>query len=194
MRKLRLTLLTAFVFTIFYGCSKNNNKNNSSPTSTQWTYNDTTYFGVSTFYDTTGRLLILESEDAKGNKIMLQFNSRPTENSTYKAVENVFDSVSTKPYVSIFIFLNSAPSTNYELCLIWKGSGDIVNTTSSSMANYMLCFPTLLFQILLTTVNFRNDHTDGILIYQFSFFQATIRGFPNQTNLFPQNSFCTSRI
>ena len=127
MRKLRLTLLTAFVFTIFYGCSKNNNKNNSSPTSTQWSYNDTTYFGVSTFYDTTGRLLILESEDAKGNKIMLQFNSRPTENSTYKAVENVFDSVSTNPYVSIFIFLNSAPSdTNY----VSSGKpGDIVNTT-----------------------------------------------------------------
>ncbi len=127
MRKLRLTLLTAFVFTIFYGCSKNNNKNNSSPTSTQWTYNDTTYFGVSTFYDTTGRLLILESEDDKGNKIMLQFNSRPTENSTYKAVENVFDSVSTNPYVSIFIFLNSAPSdTNY----VSSGKPrDIVNTT-----------------------------------------------------------------
>ena len=102
MRKFRLTLLIAFVFTIFYGCSKNNN--NSSPTSTQWTYNDTTYFGVSTFYDTTGKPLTLESEDAKGNKILLQFNSRPTDNSTYKAVENVYDSVSTNPYVSIYIY------------------------------------------------------------------------------------------
>jgi hypothetical protein len=127
MRKLRLTLLIAFVLTMFYGCSKNNNKNNSSPTSTQWTYNDTTYFGVSTFYDTTGKPLTLESEDDKGNKILLQFNSRPTENSTYKAVENVYDSVSTNPYVSIYIYKNSAPSdTTYESS---GKPGDVVNTT-----------------------------------------------------------------
>jgi hypothetical protein len=125
MRKLRLTLLIAFVFTTFYGCSKNNNKNNSNPTSTQWTYNDTTYFGVSTFYDTTGKFLILESKDAQGNKILLEFNSRPTENSIYKAVENVYDSFSTNPYVSIYI-----SSANLDTSYVSSGKqGDIVNTT-----------------------------------------------------------------
>jgi hypothetical protein len=123
MRTLRFALLTAFLFIIFYGCSKSNN-NNANPTSTQWTVDDTTYKPASTFYDTAGTFPEMRSRDSLLNEIYVMFNSHPTANSTYSLVENVFDSTSTNAYASIYITLSKSNTT-----YVSSGIGDKLTAT-----------------------------------------------------------------
>jgi hypothetical protein len=123
MRKLFFASLITFTCIIFYGCSKSNK--NASSASTEWTFNGNTYKGVITGYDSLSAFPILSSKDSALNTIYLVFNSRPTANSTYTVVENVMDSATINPYVTIS--LGSATS-NISYNSTGK-TGDKVNVT-----------------------------------------------------------------
>lgn len=123
MRKLLFTLLPAFVFIIFYGCSKSNG--NSNPTSTVWTFNGNTYQAATTYYDTTGNFPTLRGRDPHGNSVYLIFNSHPSNNSTYTVVEQVIDSPRTSPLVTISL----SDSLFYSNYISTGKAGDKVNVT-----------------------------------------------------------------
>jgi hypothetical protein len=123
MRKLFFASLIGFTSIIFYGCSKSNS--NASPASSQWTFNGNTYKGVITGYDSLSAYPILSSKDSALNTIYLVFNSRPTANSTYTVVENVMDSATTNPYVTITLG-SAVTNISYNSTGI---TGDKVNVT-----------------------------------------------------------------
>ena len=123
MRKLFFATLITFTCILFYGCSKSNNKTGAA--STEWTFNGNTYKGVTTGYDSLSAYPILSSKDSSLNSIYLVFNSRPTANSTYTVVENVMDSATTNPYVTISL---SSAVSNISYNSTGK-TGDKVNVT-----------------------------------------------------------------
>jgi hypothetical protein len=123
MKKLPLPILVVLVFILSYGCSKNNN--NTSPTSSEWSYNDTTFKGYITGYDSISLIPQITSLDSLGNKIYVMFTVRPKVNSQYAVVADVFDSLNKGNYATISI---SRAHTNYDYSAIGK-AGDMVTAT-----------------------------------------------------------------
>ncbi len=125
MMKLLLTVLTVATIMVSTSCSKNNSKKNTNPTSSEWTYHDTTFKGLVTGYDSLSAYPILSSRDSLGNMIYLLFNSRPTANGTFTVVQNVEDSSNVNAYVSISIS-SSASSLIYNST---GKPGDVMHVT-----------------------------------------------------------------
>ena len=103
MKKLYFPSLIVIALFLLNSCSKNNSKSNAIPTTSEWTYHDTTFQGLATGYDSLSAHPILSSRDSLGNMIYLIFNARPGTNSTFTVVQNVADSANINPYVTIVI-------------------------------------------------------------------------------------------
>jgi hypothetical protein len=124
MKKLSFPILIGLIFTLTYSCSKSNNSNNGGPTSSEWTYLDTTYKGYSTDYDSTVFPVII-SVDSLGNKIYIYFTTPPSVNSQYIVVTNWLDSLNRGNYATISI---EPAKENYDYGSSGK-AGDVINAT-----------------------------------------------------------------
>ncbi|HSZ34448.1 MAG TPA: hypothetical protein VK772_14125 [Puia sp.] len=123
MNKLFFPILIVIIFTLTFSCSKSNNSS-GGPTSSEWIYNDTTYKGYTTAYDSAGFPVII-SEDSLGNKIYVYFTTPPNVNTQYVVVNNWLDSLNRGNYATILIDL---PNKNYGYKSTGK-AGDIITTT-----------------------------------------------------------------
>ena len=112
MKKLYFPSLLIIALFLISGCSKNNSKSNTNPTTSEWTYHDTTFKGLVTGYDSLSAYPILSSRDSSGDMIYLVFNTRPTQNSTFIVAQNVADSSNVNPYVTISISTSSGLTYN----------------------------------------------------------------------------------
>jgi hypothetical protein len=125
MKKMCFSIFVVIIVTLTFSCSKSNNNNNGGPTSSEWTYSDTTFKGYITGYDSISLIPQITSLDSLGNKIYVMFTVRPTINSQYIVVADVFDSLNKGNYATISI---SRAHSNYDYSAVGK-AGDIVTAT-----------------------------------------------------------------
>jgi hypothetical protein len=76
--KLFLACFVGVLF--FYSCSKKSTTT-TGVSKSHWTYNDTTYYGDTTYFAALHPILV--SQDSAGNSIYVWFSERPSKNATF---------------------------------------------------------------------------------------------------------------
>ncbi len=160
------SIFVVIIVTLTFSCSKSNN-NNGGPTSSEWTYSDTTFKGYITGYDSISLIPQVTSLDSLGNKIHVLFTIRPKVNSQYVVVADVFDSLNRGNYATIWIY----PAKENNEYMSTGKAGDIVTATIiDDKVHVTFSNISILTLFYRTNNDFRNPHSNNSMIKNNSFF------------------------
>jgi len=124
MKKNKFFILLIVTVTLF-GCTKTDNVPPAPATQSQWTVDGKTYFGDTTYYDSSSKSgQYFKSYDADSNIIYIYFSAIPTVNRNYTPISLIAGLNTTYCY-----FISSRYNNNSNVTYESLGTGGTVSAT-----------------------------------------------------------------